>query len=249
MKGAATPPATNVARDLSKTTKQQLMATLAETVPETVTHMVDLGCGTGRFTAALADAFACAVTGVEPSGSMLEIAQHTLSDNARITLKEGSAEKIPLPDSCASLVFMSQVYHHLSQPEHAVAEVSRVLGPGGYFAIRNATLETHDSANLPWLRFFPEAEQLEKARIPTRDQLIKTVTQTGFKLVENTTIRQEFARSPDEYAAKIGQRGLSALVLLSDEAFAAGLERLRAWADEQPDTPIYQPIDLFIFQK
>ena len=58
---------------------------------------------------------------------------------------------------------------------------------------------------------------------------------------------QLFAQSYDEYREKIGRRGLSPLIATTDDAFASGMERLRRWAATQtPDTPVYEPLDLFV---
>jgi ubiquinone/menaquinone biosynthesis C-methylase UbiE len=237
------------ARSLSKETKMQLMAELQKIIPNPVTRIVDLGCGTGRFTEALGKAFSCPIIGIEPSQAMLEVAARNHSDNPRITLKPGSATAIPLEDASTTLVFISQVYHHLPNPTEAFAEIRRVLGPHGFLAVRNTTRETNVSTSLAWTQFFPEAAALDNARMPTQKGLEETVTKAGFRLVRARVLEQLFAGSPQEYAEKIGQRGLSVLVALSDEAFETGMEKLRTWATKQPDEPIYEPIDLFVFQK
>ena len=60
------------ARALSDATTGRWMAAVSEHAPPTVSAVLDLGCGTGRFTAPLAETFASAVVhGVEPSSKML----------------------------------------------------------------------------------------------------------------------------------------------------------------------------------
>ena len=59
------------------------------------TLLIDLGCGTGRFTTPLAEQFGVSVIGVDPSQKMIrEAARNTRSPH--ITYQEGSAESIPL---------------------------------------------------------------------------------------------------------------------------------------------------------
>ena len=42
--------------------------------------------------------------------------------------------------------------------------------------------------------------------------------------------------------------GLSSLISISDDAFAAGLQRLRVWVKAQPvHVPVYEPVDVFVF--
>src|SRR2546421_2286825 len=60
--------------------------------------ILDLGCGTGRFSEALAARFDAAVVGIDPSIKMLEQARAKRRD-PRGRYEHGSAEKIPLPDN------------------------------------------------------------------------------------------------------------------------------------------------------
>src|SRR3977135_830133 len=66
--------------------------------------ILDLGCGTGRFSEALAVRFDAEVIGVDPSSKMLEQARSKQHD-ARIRYEPGHAESIPLPADSVDLVF------------------------------------------------------------------------------------------------------------------------------------------------
>src|ERR1041385_8001553 len=124
------------ARSLPSETKALWLAALKAAVPEQkISRILDLGCGTGRFTKALGETLECSVIGVEPSSSMLKIA---LSQNeSHIEWKQGQAESIPLENETVDLVFISQVFHHLNEPTAALREINRVLTREGYLAIRN----------------------------------------------------------------------------------------------------------------
>lgn len=236
------------ARGLPSATKTLWLETLKEIIPaREVERILDLGCGTGRFTSALGEAYGCAVVGVEPSAAMLEVA--AARGDTHVTWKQGGAEDIPLEDEAVSLVFMSQVFHHLNDPRRALDEVRRVLTPSGYLAVRNGVRE--QNAELVWLKCFPEAREIEERRTPSRNELEETVTGAhAFDLVSRRTVRQLFASSYEEYFEKISGRGLSALISISDEAFRDGLECLRQFVNSQPpDTPVYEPVELFVFRK
>ena len=115
-------------------------------------RVVDLGCGTARFTRLLADVLHAPVVGVEPSLRML--AEREIRDGRLARFVAGTAEALPLADGSIDLVFASMVYHHL-RPDAALAEVRRVLRPEGYVMLRNPT---HESARqFAYLTFFPEA--------------------------------------------------------------------------------------------
>ena len=237
----------NAARNLPEETKRFWVNSLKAVLPPgDVGRCLDLGCGTGRFTETLAQAFACPVVGVEPSEAMLAVARN--EDLPGVEWKKGSAEDIPLEDGAVGLVFMSQVFHHLSDPQKALQEIHRVLAPGGCLVIRNGTAENNEETE--WLQCFPEALAFDIARMQTRRALEETVCRRPFDLIAQQRFRQFFAPSYREYYEKIGGRGLSSLIAISDEAFARGMERFRVWADAQPpDEPVYEPVDVFIFRR
>jgi ubiquinone/menaquinone biosynthesis C-methylase UbiE len=235
------------ARGLPPQTMTLWLEALKSSIPESdVRKILDLGCGTGRFTAALGEAFACPVVGVEPSTAMFDVAKSQSAPN--VEWKQGQAENIPLESEAVDLVFMSQVFHHLAEPQQALREVNRVLTPAGYLAIRNGMREQNEE--LEWLGFFPEALEIEDKRTPSRQELTELVCAQSFELISQRTIRQLFASSYQEYCEKISRRGLSSLIAIGDDAFQSGLRRLRHWAGSQPrDLHVYEPVDLFVFQK
>jgi len=198
------------------------------------------------FTAALGKAFECSVVGVEPASVMLNVAMSQSEPN--VEWKQGQAENIPLENQAVDLVFMSQVFHHLVQPQQALREINRVLTPAGYLAIRNGTREYNKE--LAWLRFFPEALEIEDKRTPFQQELKESVCGQSFELISQRIIYQLFAASYAEYFEKVSQRGLSALIVISNEAFQSGLQRFQNWVSRQPrNLPVYEPVDLFVFQK
>lgn len=237
----------NAARHLPEETKAFWMNSLKAVLPDAPAgRCLDLGCGTGRFTAALAQTFACPVVGVEPSEAMLAVARAEAVPN--VEWKQGTAEDIPLESGAVGLVFMSQVFHHLNQPQEALREVHRVLTPGGCLVIRNGTEENNEETE--WLQCFPEALAFDSQRILPRHALEETVCRQPFDLLTRQTFRQLFAPSYQEYYRKVGQRGLSSLIAISDAAFERGMERFRVWVDQQPpDQPVYEPVDVFVFRK
>jgi ubiquinone/menaquinone biosynthesis C-methylase UbiE len=207
--------------------------------------ILDLGCGTGRFTEALQRTFRCRVIGVDPSSTMLERAR--LAGAPDVEWAQGSAESIPLPAEDIDCVFMSQAYHHIKDVPGALREVGRVLASGGYFMIRNGTQESSEDAL--WLKFFPSAAELDRARMPKRVDVIAQAERHGFKLLTQKCVVQRFAESYRQYCDKIGGRGLSALIAISDKDFAEGMENLRSYCEEQPaDLEVLEQIDLFVFQ-
>lgn len=94
---------------------------------------LDLGCGGGL----LAEEFArlgCAVTGVDPSAPSLAIARaHAAASGLAIDYREGSGEALPFADAAFDIVYCCDVLEHVADPDRVVAEIARVLKPGGVF--------------------------------------------------------------------------------------------------------------------
>jgi len=237
----------NAARYLPEETKTFWMNSLKAILPQVpIGRCLDLGCGTGRFTAVLAQTFACPVVGVESSEAMLAVARAEAVPD--VEWKQGVAEDIPLKSESVGLVFMSQVFHHLHQPQEALREIHRVLTPGGCLIVRNGTAESNEETE--WLRCFPEALEIDSQRMLTRHALAETVCRQPFDLITQQTFRQLFAPSYQDYYKKVGERGLSSLIAISDAAFERGMERFREWVGRQPpDQSVYEPVDVFVFRK
>jgi ubiquinone/menaquinone biosynthesis C-methylase UbiE len=98
--------------------------------------MLDVACGTGRFLGQAAQAFpALPMTGIDLSAAYIEEARRHLADRRNITLLEGNAEALPLPDASQDIATSVFLYHELP-PEvrrKVTAEIARVLKPGGIY--------------------------------------------------------------------------------------------------------------------
>jgi ubiquinone/menaquinone biosynthesis C-methylase UbiE len=234
----------DAARALPVATLDLWMHTLQQLIPQPIDRIVDVGCGTGRFTCALATTFGCATLGIDPAGPMLQAARAT--HGPAMHWVQAAAEAIPVVSDTVDVVWLSQVMHHLQDWTVVCRELHRVLRSDGYMVVRNGTQETN--AMMPWLRCFPEAAALEQRRIPSRQAMIDQITAHAYDFVALRTVWQAFASSAGAYYDKIAQRGLSSLISISDGAFASGLQRLRVWANAQPGhASVYEPVDVFVF--
>ncbi|KAA0099454.1 class I SAM-dependent methyltransferase [Mycolicibacterium sp. P1-5] len=95
-------------------------------LPPGVRDVLDLGAGTGKLTTRLVER-GLDVVAVDPLAEMLELLSSALPDTPALL---GTAEQIPLPDNSVDAVLVAQAWHWFD-PERAVAEVARVLRPGG----------------------------------------------------------------------------------------------------------------------
>ena len=106
------------ARKLPSQTKTQWLEAVRTSLPkQEIRKVLDLGCGTGRFTTGLSMTFECPVIGIEPSSAIISIAMS--QDAPNVELKQGEAERITLQDEAVDPVFMTKVFHHLDRPGQA----------------------------------------------------------------------------------------------------------------------------------
>lgn len=90
-------------------------------------HILDLGCGDGQLTERIA-ATSAVVVGVDASAHMAEAAR------ARsLAVDHASAESLPYPDGGFDAVFSNAALHWVRDQDAMMAEVHRVLKPGGRF--------------------------------------------------------------------------------------------------------------------
>ena len=90
----------------------------------------DLGCGTGRASEAIAP-FVARVIAVDASAAMLQAAKKRLQPFDNVDLRRGDLEALPIDEAQLDAATLMLVLHHVTEPARALAEVARVLKPGG----------------------------------------------------------------------------------------------------------------------
>jgi SAM-dependent methyltransferase len=180
-------------------------------------RVLDVGCGTGRVAAALAEH--ARVWGVDPSPEMLDVARTHVPGG--VGLKLGRAEDLPFKDGWFDRVVYHLVIHLIERPR-AFAEAHRVLAEGGRVAV--ATFDpTHFDAF--WLnRYFPTLEARDRARFPTEKELHGELEAAGFS-VRTHRLSQRAELTRDEALIRVRGRHISTLDLLDDGEYEAGLAR------------------------
>jgi ubiquinone/menaquinone biosynthesis C-methylase UbiE len=207
--------------------------------------ILDLGCGTGRFSEALAAHFDAEVVGLDPSKKMLEQAQRKLRDR-RVRYELGSGEAIPLPNNSVDLIFMSMIFHHFDNPRLAARECRRVLREGGTAFLRAGTHE-HISS-YPYVDFFPESRSMMEDCLPTSAFIREVFESAGFRAVTSNVIIQQIAPNYAAYAEKLSAGADSVLARLSRSDFEAGIDAMRSHAARIGEQAVCEPIDVFVFR-
>jgi ubiquinone/menaquinone biosynthesis C-methylase UbiE len=223
---------------------QQWLAIIAAHAPAGSGLIVDVGCGTGRFSRPLSERLQAKVIGIDPSERMLAVARGK-PDGGRVEFRQGSAEKLPLGDACADMVFISMVLHHLRDRPAAARECRRVLRSGGRLCMRTGTRDH----NYPQSRFFPAMLPMLENDLPSAVEIIALFEGASLRRRAHEIVTQVVAANWQEFADKLALRADSFLARLPDSAFEAGMEALRAHAARSPPEEITERIDFFVFER
>ncbi len=96
--------------------------------------VLDAGCGSGKFSAAIARLGAEKVIGIDIGEKGIAFAREQAKKveyGGRMEFLDGSAHQIPLPDRAVDVVWSNGVIHLTSDYEGCLAEFARVIRPGG----------------------------------------------------------------------------------------------------------------------
>ncbi|BFR49622.1 metalloregulator ArsR/SmtB family transcription factor [Nitratidesulfovibrio sp. HK-II] len=125
-----------------------LAGAVAEAMPQAprCRVAVDLGCGTGTVLERMLPR-AEEVIGVDGSPRMLEMARRRMADaGARVSLRIGELDHLPLRDGEADFASINMVLHHLSEPVAALREIGRTLRTGGLLFLSD--FDHHDNERM-----------------------------------------------------------------------------------------------------
>ena len=209
-----------------------------------VKTVLDLGCGTGRFTEALATSFDAEVVGLDPSTKMLTQARAKQRD-PRVRYELGHAENIPLPNNSVDLIFISMALHHFDDQSVAARECHRVLKPEATLFLRAGTRDCIPS--YPYTEFFPASWPILETTLSPRASIRENFEEAGFSTVAEDVVVQEIAPNHLAYAEKLAAGADSVLAQLTQKDFDAGIAALRSYARTK-NGPVVEPIDVFVFR-
>lgn len=118
---------------------QRLRATTAELLrPRLGDRLLDVGCGTGDVVRALAGLVGAhgTVVGIEPSATMLDEARRRTGERSHnVEFRSGDIARLDFDDATFDGVTCERVFQHLDTPDAALAELVRVIRPGGRIVV------------------------------------------------------------------------------------------------------------------
>ena len=150
-------------------------------------RVLDLGCGTGRFSLPMATHLGFSVTGADSSAEMLATAKEKDS-YSEATWILADASDLPFPSSSFNVVFMSHLLHHVDSPLAVLKECHRVLVPSGVVLIRHGAMD--QIRNDVEHTFFPQVTEIDEPRTPTRELTERWLLDAGFVDISSEEVVQ-----------------------------------------------------------
>jgi len=192
-------------------------------------RVLEVGCGTGRLAHALAEREAARVWAVDASPEMVERAK-SLGVNARVA----RAEALPFKRGWFDAAVLRMVVHLVDRPR-VLAEVERILGPGGRAVI--ATEDPPSFDDVWFAHYFPSVPDLERGRFPDEARLRAELTAAGLSDMRVERLVQERTIARDQALDILRSKAYSTFGLLPPGEYDDGLARAEA---EQPELLAYR---------
>ncbi len=147
-------------------------------------RVLDVGCGTGNLLSLLADSGARAdgYAGIDPAPAMLRMARAKLrASTIRGGVLAATAEALPLADGVFKTAVSASTLHDWSDPHAGLAEIRRVLQPGGEFLL----LDWHrDPLPMRLLNAWMRLTRAGYRRIYGRGEMADALARAGFRVTD-----------------------------------------------------------------
>ena len=193
--------------------------------------LLDIGCGTGRFSFPLATKLHYQVTGADFSKEMLEKAREK-DTGGLVTWDIQDAQNLTYPDNSFDIVFMSHLLYHCDNPDKVIRECKRVLKVTGVLQVRHGSIEQIQSD--PEHTFFPEALAVDKARIFSLGRMESCLRNAGFSDIVSEEITQQTFVSGANHLERVKLKNTSTLTLITRDAFERGVRKLEEYVSHHP---------------
>lgn len=211
--------------------------------------LLDAGCGTGNYTAALAPFFA-RLEAVDMNSGMLGVARQKIAelDSAdKVQFHQAQIGDLPLSAGSVDIAMLNQVLHHLPvEPNwsaHAgvFTELGRVLRQGGLLSINTCSLEQLQDGYWSYALIPDAVAAMQRRHLPL-DVLESLLAKTGFEPIAriaplSTVLQGAAYHDPHGPLDPAWREGDSIWALPSATELAAAEQRVRHLdaADELDD--------------
>lgn len=187
--------------------------------------ILEVGCGTGRWLAELRTV-ADRCYGLDPSKGMLAQARHRATP---IHLTRGRGERLPFPDGMFDLVYCVNAIHHMDGQQTFIQETRRVLRDSGALAVIG--MDPHEQRETWYVyEYFEGVYETDLSRFPSWETVLDWMRAAGFERVERRLVERIIDHKTSATVLNdpfLQKHTSSQLALLSDTAYAAGVQRIK----------------------
>jgi ubiquinone/menaquinone biosynthesis C-methylase UbiE len=150
-------------------------------------HLLDVACGPGVVTAALAPGAASAIA-FDATAEMLEKAKSRCAKAGlgNVDFKQGDAEHLPFADGQFDGVVTRLAVHHFADPQRALGEMFRVLRRGGTAVVVDI-VSSPDAAESNLQNAIERLRDPSHVRMLPAAELDACIARAGFEHIESTT--------------------------------------------------------------
>lgn len=161
---------------------------------ENISNALDVGCGGGIYSKALADMGVASVTGVDFSEAILEGARENCKEYKNITFKYGNALDTGLDSNSFNLLLERALIHHIEDLHSCFKEAYRILETNGIYIVQDRTPEdclfegNNGHIRGYFFELFPRLIEKETNRRHDSSLVIEKLKEVGFKEVEEVKL-------------------------------------------------------------
>ncbi len=179
-------------------------------------RVLDVGCGTGRFTLTMEEMTGANVSGLDASVDMLKRAKEK---SGRVKWVRGSAEDLPFEKEFFDTITITMALHQFEDKKKAIAEASRVLKTGGQLVVLTTS---HGRIRNSYFALFPGVAAIDLKRFPAIPEIKRWMRESGMR-AEFHIVRRKREIPVDTVIDWMRKRFISTLELLDDKEFERGL--------------------------
>lgn len=140
---------------------------------------LDVGCGNGAAALRIADSSRLVVTGVDVDPDQIRSAREAAGRRTDVRFEVADATRLPFADESFDIVATYKTLHHVPRWEEAVAEMVRVLKPGGRLIYADLVVPR-------WLAAIGRRVAGDHAGFVTRDALRCLVEAEGVRVIRQS---------------------------------------------------------------
>ena len=207
-------------------------------------RVLDAGCGVGYGTAMLARAGAAEAIGVDLSAQAIAAAEADSTTSA--SFLAGDVRALPFQDGAFDLVVCFEVIEHIERPHEVIAELARVLAPGGVLAVSSPNRDVYVPGNPHHVHEYVPAEL--RAALAERFEYIELrrqhdwvasavlndeqVADASLRERDDVRIGKVFGRELDSEAYTLAVASGEPLPEVAGHVALGNVAEIRAWLEE-----------------